>query len=140
MDNIEITASCHIAAQRGMEQLAKIVQALDLEVDESKTYMWSSDPEGRKAFRQSEINQKTWARDLGGQLQYTRRAANSVLTQKMENFKSRWRSVQRSPAPYHQKLRALKSTAWANTMHGASSATIGDENYEPLRTGALRAL
>lgn len=50
MDNIEITASCHHVAKQGMEQLATIVQALDLDVDQSKTYMWSSDPEGRKNF------------------------------------------------------------------------------------------
>lgn len=58
----------------------------------------------------------------------------------MEAFKPRWKEVHRSQAPYHQKLRALKSSAWANALHGSSSATIGDENYEPLRTGALRAL
>ena len=140
VDNIEITASCHNVAKHGMEQLANIVQALDLDVDQTKTYMWSTDPEGRKSFRQEGTNHKTSARDLGGQLQYTRQAANSVITQKMENFRPRWKSVQRSQAPYQQKLRALKATAWTNALHGASSATIGDENFEPLRTGALRAL
>ena len=78
-----------------MEQLAKIVQALDLDVDQNKTYMWSTDPEGRKTFRQEAINHKSSARDLGGQVQYTRQAANSVLTKKMESFKPRWKAVHR---------------------------------------------
>ena len=140
VDNIEITAEDHVVAQQGMQELSKIVQALDLDVDHSKTYMWSTDPEGRKHFRQIGTNQKNWARDLGGHVQYSRQATNSVITKKMEEFKPRWRSVQRSQAPYHQKLRAIKSVAWANTLHGISSANVGDENFEPLRTGALRAL
>lgn len=140
VDNIEITASSHHDAINGMEQLSKIVQALDLDVDSHKTYMWSTDPEGRKHFRQEGTNYKTWARDLGGQVQYTRQATNSVITQKMDSFKTRWKSVQRSQAPYKQKLKAFKVTAWTNALHGVSSATIGDENYEPLRTGAVRSL
>ena len=140
VDNIEITASDHVVANHGMKELSTIVGALDLDVDESKTYMWSSDPEARKWFRQEGTNQKTWARDLGGHVQYSRQTTNSVITKKMEDFKPRWKAVQRSQAPYYQKLRALKSVAWANTLHGISSASIGDENYEPLRTGAVRAL
>ena len=140
VDNIEITAKEHEEASKGMEELSKIIQALDLDVDQNKTYMWSTDSEARKRFRQEGTNYKTWARDLGGQVQYTRLATNSVITQKMDSFKPRWKSVQRSQAPYNQKLKAIKVSAWTNAMHGVSSANIGDENYEPLRTGAVRAL
>ena len=111
VDNIEITASNFVDAQNGMQQLSTIVRALDLDVDENKTYMWSTDPAGRKQLRQENIQQKTWARDLGGQVQYSRQATNCVITQKM-----------------------------VNALHGSSSVSIGDENYEPLRTGATRAL
>ena len=81
-----------------------------------------------------------WTRELGGHVQFSKQMTNSVITNRIKNFKSRWPDIARSQAPYTQKLKAIKMVAWPNALHGITSVHLGDEHYEHLRTGALRGL
>lgn len=140
VDNLELFTKDPLELMRSVNTLENILELLDLQVDKNKTYLWSTEGSFRIFFLQNGFNVKTAARDVGAHIQYNRVATNFTITQKIDAFKPRWKSLAISPAQYEQKLRAVKAVAWPNTMHGIASAHVGDPWYEDLRTGALRAL
>ena len=140
IDNHEIIAPTPEATARGFAALETILEVLDLPVDPAKSYVWSTTTSGRKSLQACNIPIVKSCRDLGGQMQYTRQSTNFVITQRIESFKTRWKDLTLSPAPYQQKLLAIRSVAWANVLHGVASAHLGPKHFEGLRTQALRAL
>ena len=140
VDNIEVTASTPTEVLQGCDALQTICGVLDLTLDSDKSIVWSTSPEGRKEFREGGHRPQAWARDLGGHVQYNRQNTNSVITDKIRKFKPRWGTLIRSKATYTQKLRAIKTAGYPNALHGISSVTLGDENYDELRTGGVRSL
>ena len=128
------------ATARGFAALETILTILDLPIDPSKSYVWATTTAGRKALQSSNVPIVKSCRDLGGQMQYTRQSTNFVITQRIEAFKPRWKDLTISPAPYRQKLFAIRAVAWTNTLHGIASAHLGTQHYDKLRTCAVKAL
>lgn len=140
VDNLELAAKEPHALLQGTKALTDILELLDLQVDKKKTYLWSTEGTFRKVFLNHGYQIKTAARDVGAHMQYTRQATNFTITQKIEAFQDRWKSLALSPATYEQKIRAIKAVAWPNMLHGISSAHLGDKWYEDMRTSSMRAL
>ena len=140
VDNLEITAHSVDQSVEALSQLEKVLTALDLKVDQAKTFMWANNSADRKHLRSMQQHTRLWARDLGGHMQYSRQSTNSTITSRICAFKERWRDIARSHAPYHQKLIAIKMVGWPNALHGVSSVHLSDEWFEELRTGAVRGL
>ena len=139
VDNLEITTSSASATMRSFTAMETILKVLELPIDYKKTYLWGNSTEARKFFQQTHQVKKS-CRDLGGQMQYTRAAANSAICNKIKQFQPRWQDLAMSHAPYPQKVMALKTVAWPNTLHGIASTHLGDQHYDGLRTAALQAL
>eukprot|EP00435_Cladocopium_sp_Y103_P002771 s4965_g1.t1 len=140
VDNMELAGQCPFNLMKAAQHLKDILELLDLAIDDKKTYLWSTEGHFRKVFIQNGYNVKTAARDVGAHMQYSRQTTNYTITQKIESFKDRWKSLALSPAAYEQKLRAVKAVAWPSTLHGVASVHIGDSWFEDLRTGSMRAL
>lgn len=140
VDNLEVTTNSTEHSVEALTELDNVLTALDLQIDQSKTFMWANNAKDRKNLRSQHQKTKLWARDLGGHVQYSRQNTNSVITKRISAFKERWKDIARSHAPYHQKLTATKMVAWPNALHGITSVHLSDEWYEELRTGALRGL
>lgn len=140
VDNMEVISNRAHLTREGLYQLRRITELLDIQLDEKKTVVWSNDKKERKYLRDSEHQVAMWTRELGGHVQFSKQMTNSVITNRIKNFKSRWPDIARSQAPYTQKLKAIKMVAWPNALHGITSVHLGDEHYEHLRTGALRGL
>ncbi len=104
VDNLEITAHSVDQSVEALSQLEKVLTALDLKVDQAKTFMWAINSADRKHLRSMQQHTRLWARDLGGHMQYSRQSTNSTITSRICAFKERWRDIARSHAPYHQKL------------------------------------
>ena len=145
VDNLEILSCSAERAIQGLEELLNFTRVLDVPVDHQKTYLWSTQPRGRKLFRQTphlagqyKILHK--ARDLGGHMAYTKQHTNSTITKRLEAMPDLWNQLARSVAPYSQKLRALKAKAWPLGLHGVAAATMADGFFTTLRTGAMRGL
>ena len=66
MDNIETITNSATTACESEEMLTQFCQLMDLEVDTSKSYCWSTTAQGRQIIREHERNSKLYARDLGG--------------------------------------------------------------------------
>ena len=140
VDNLELFSQEPTTLMKGVQALEDVLNLLDLQVDKSKTYLWSTTGKFRKVFLNHGFQVKTAARDIGAHVQYSRVATNFTITKKIEAFSDRWKSLALSPATYTQKLRALKAVSWPNMLHGIASAHLGDPWYEDMRTAALRAL
>ena len=140
VDNLELFCRDPFDLMQSTRKLEEILGLMDLEVDKNKTYLWSTNGAFRKVFILNGYNVKTAARDIGAHMQYTRQATNFTITQKIDSFKERWKSLALSPATYDQKLKAAKAVAYPNMLHGIASAHIGDPWFEDIRTAAMRAL
>ena len=140
VDNLEVTSHDAATTLNGFRALDTILRILDLPVDDEKSYVWANNATDRKFFAASPTQVTHSCKDLGGQMQYTRKCFNYVITSRIEKFKPRWKQLSNSPAGYTQKLLALRSVAWANVLRGAPSAHLGPKHFEGLRTHALRAI
>ncbi len=139
VDNIETLGHTAQDATDTFQSLTDFCNLLDLEVDQSKSFVWANNQQHRSELRQQELPVQSSARDLGGHMNYTRYAFNNTVTQKIGKFKSFWKKLARSSAPRYQKLRALKVSAWPNIFYSISTVTLGAHHFVPLRTQATRA-
>ena len=140
VDNIEITSPTLLITEECLHQLQEFARILDVEIDQKKTYLWSIDPAERKAMKSAGLSVKTWARDLGGHLQYCLCPTNSTITKKAEKMMPLWQKLARSLAPYGQKLRAVIAKAWPLVLHAVGSVHLSDDFFVPLRSGALKGM
>lgn len=113
--------------------------SMDLLLDASKTFFWSTDPTERAAFREQNKRIEQASRDLGGHVQYSRQTTNFTITQKISSL-DRWPQLARSKAPRSIKLRALRTAVWPNIFHGVASVHLGDTHHEHLRTSIMKCI
>ena len=138
VDNLEILSPSAEETSLALSHLDDFTQLMDIEIDTKKTIVWSNKSTGRKILRSQNFEVKHWMRDLGGHVQYSQLPTNSVIVQRIMDFKPRWKDLARSKASYAQKLRAIRSVAWPTAMHGISSIHLGEDHLDELRTGAMR--
>ena len=109
VDNLELLSPNADEAIKSLEELLQFTAVLDVQIDHSKTYLWSTQSGGRKVLRSSPIGQNSYrvahhARGLGGHMAYTKQQTNSTLIRRLEGMPDLWNQLARSMAPYQQKL------------------------------------
>ena len=136
VDNIEVTSSDASITRRSLESLVAFAEIIDVEIDDSKTYVWSTDSNSRRELRHHDLPIKRWARDLGGHIQYNRQTTNSTIVSRCMKLDPVWKQLGRSFAPYSQKLRAIRAKAWPQGLHGCASAHLSDDlfDHSPYRS------
>jgi hypothetical protein len=107
----------------------------DLAIDMTKTRLWSTDAEARKAFRQSQVCVTLAARNLGAHQNFSRHSHNAELQKRLTRMPQVWVRLKASHSPYKHKITALHMMAWPKALHGISVVHLGD-----LRSGASKAL
>ena len=140
VDNLELTAPDIPNLLAGFESMEHLLTALQIPLDTQKTYGWGTTPQTRKEIVEAQYLLQHSCRDLGGHMQYTKKATNQTITKRIADFKPRWKSLAISPASYQQKLMAARAVAWSQTLHGIASTVIDPAHFDTLRTEALRAL
>ncbi len=140
VDNIEITGNKVEDIESGLTGLQHFADIMDIQIDNKKTYVWSTDANDRKTLKHSNFVIKHWARDLGGHMQYTMQVTNATIATRCINMEPLWGRLARSPASYLQKLRACKAKAWPAGLHAIGSVHLADEHFVKLRTGVARGL
>ena len=140
VDNIEILDSDASGVIDAFTSLKDFCSLLDSEVDEKKTYMWSTSSHSRKELASTDHNVEYSARDLGGHMQYSAYKTNVTVRSKCEALQELWPKLNRSPAPREHKLRALAAVAWAGALHGCATVHMNGTIYERMRAGAMQAI
>ena len=139
VDNIEFVGPDSQSTKEGLTSLTRFSEAMDVLVDQDKTYTWSTQGGDRQSLKQ-ECKVVYNARDLGGHMQYCLRSTNSTVTQKCTMLEPLWGRLARSLATYKLKLQAIKTKAWPCCLHAISSVHMADEVFSKLRTGATKGL
>ena len=140
VDNIELTGTKVDNIENGLIGLQKFADLMDIQIDDKKTYVWSTDANDRKTLKHSNFIIKHWARDLGGHMQYTMQVTNATVATRCNQMEPLWGRLARSPATYLQKVRACKAKAWPAGLQAIGSVHLADEHFEKLRTGMIRGL
>eukprot|EP00438_Fugacium_kawagutii_P015307 Skav221896 [mRNA] locus=scaffold1395:707190:712031:+ [translate_table: standard] len=138
VDNWELVSTSAVHLTQAFLAIQSFVQAMDLLIDDKKTFFWSTEPQARARFKDQNRKLEAYSRDLGGHVQYSRQTTNAVITQKIDSFQERWVWFARSHASRAQKLRAVVSSAWPNVLHAVSSVHLGDQHLAHLRTAVAR--
>ena len=127
-------------AIRQLEIVLSFAKMTDLTVDRRKTYGWSTSASVRRAFREANIPVQHAARDLGAHISYTKQFSNSTVSSRLSALDDFWSALHRSPAPYAQKIQALRTVAWPRGLHAISSAPLGRSKWISVRSKAVQAV
>ena len=136
VDNWELTGPNADAVLRALDGLHALCHAMDMVIDDSKSYTWSVSATQRKQLRDQNLQVKLAARDLGGHVQYSQVVTNSSITDRCEKIKKVWGRLARSLAPYRQKVQALRTKAWASCLHGVCLGSSWGRPFPTLAYGS----
>ena len=120
--------------------LDRFVHAVDLQLDNKKTFAWSLDNEGRKQLRQQGFVVKLGARNLGAHVQLSRKHTNATCQERLQSVQALWPRLRLSACTYSAKLHAIKMAGWPRALHAISANTLGLASFHALRTGAMKGL
>ena len=126
--------------QSVLHSLRAFVQALSMEIDESKSFVWATDSESRAALRQGSLPVVLSAKELGAHLNFCWKQGNANLVARIESMQYTWKQLRASLCPYKFKISALKVLAWPRSLYGISTVHLGYHHYSKLRSNALRGL
>ena len=125
---------------QGLNVTRCFCEALALELDDSKTYVWSTDSSTRRVLRQLELKVQDTARELGGIVSFGPATRNKPLVQRCESLAPVFAALARSKAPWPFKVAVLPAKFWSMALHGISGVPAPADLLQRLRTQAVRAL
>ena len=140
VDDWSIVLSDVTFAQEALDSAIQFTQALDLSIDKSKTFSWSSHIETRKALRALGHRVVGSCRELGAHLTFTRQITNRTLGTRLSELQDFWSKLRVSPCTFLQKLQLIHRVAWPRALHAVSAVVVGKKRFAALRTCYLRAV
>ena len=117
-----------------------VVEALDLQLDRAKSFVWASLTRDRLCLRDAPIQIALAARDLGAHQNFCRKAGNKTVVDRITSMQQLWMVLRACHSPYRLKAQALQQLAWPKALHGISIVRVGNQHFRSLRTGATKAL
>lgn len=123
-----------------LRSLEKFVQAVDLQLDQRKTYAWSLTAQGRQILREQGFAVVLAAKNLGAHVQFSRKHTNSSLMERVLAMADVWPRLRLSACRYSAKVRALLVAAWPRALHAVATTTLSDAAFHSLRAGAVKGL
>ena len=140
VDNWEVIVRQEHLLEPAFARLDRFVKMLDLQLDEKKTYFWSTSPNVRARLRQEGKLVRSGARDLGAHVAYTRQLANSTLTNRIAELETFWEKLLGAAGGFAQKVRVVLTAAWPRALHASAAVVVGRRHLEWLRTCYMKAL
>ena len=120
--------------------LLEFAQALDLEIDKRKSFVWAAQSKDRKALQSGPLKVHMASKALGAHHNFTRKKGNKAIVDRVHLMQGLWTKLRSSASPYAIKIRALTQVAWPRSFYGISVVFLGKAHFTKLRTGALRGL
>ena len=114
--------------------------AMDLELDLSCFYAWSSSPSGRRELKNKGFKISLSNRDLGGQVTYCKQLRNRVLLDRIDQTIPYFGKLRVSTLSTSIKIVNIKQVLWPRALHGCEAVQLGDQHIHKLRSQAMRAL
>ncbi|CAE7393753.1 Pol [Symbiodinium sp. CCMP2592] len=126
--------------QVALQAVSEFVRGWDLAMDPAKSVHWATRAEDRRLLRRSGVSVAHSARNLGGNMVFTRARRLSTISDRIASLQDLWPRLAVSPSPLKQKLLALTASAWPKALHGVSATSLSDDTFATLRAGASRGL
>lgn len=120
--------------------LTQFIEALDLLLDQKKTFVWSTSSQGRQCLRDQGFTVVDSCRMLGAHVQTTRKHTNATQMVRIHALQSMWPKLKLSASPYELKIRAIRVAAWPKGLHAIASTTVSLQTFSNLRSGAMKGL
>lgn len=140
VDNWDFITWSADAAIQQLSLLEGFCKQVDLTVDRTKTFGWSTCPSIRKQLRGSHIPVQYQSRDLGAHVGMSRQHTNRTQTDRLADLASLWTQLANSKASYAQKVRVLKTVAWPRGLHAIANSNVGDTHWVSARRKATKAV
>lgn len=140
VDNLELLAGSIGGLQHGVLTMQVWTEMWKLDLDEEKSYIWTTEAETRKEARVLGWDVTRSAKDLGAQLNYGKSNSIRVQTQRFESLAPIWMKLKRCLASSWQKQRLLRQAIWPKAFYGVSVCSLGWTHLKALRTEAMKAL
>ena len=139
VDNWEVVLNSPELIGAAYDRLCAFVGLLDLELDEGKTFCWSTSATHRHRLRQEGFKVQLDAKDLGAHVVYSRQIANRFLAKRVSDLGSFWSLFEATPGRHALKVRVLMTSAWPRAFHACSSVVIGRRILDRLRGICLKS-
>ena len=138
VDNWEVLVGSPEAACKALDSVLDFAKQLDLSVDLSKTFFWSTSAQSRKALRARGHAVRLSTKDA--HMIYGRQISNGAQLQRIEDLAGFWDRLAKAKGHHKDKVRVVVTAAWPRAFHACSAVMIGRKHYVKLRTLVLRAL
>ena len=140
VDNWEVRSSDVKATCDAFQYMQEYADMIDVTLDVAKTSFWAVCPQDRAYLRENHKDVVNHIRDLGGQLNFTRRFSNQTIRARLAKIKSFWSMLSRSCAPQEHKLRAICTVAWPRCLHAVSTVALGIDHITKLRAAIMTSM
>ena len=125
---------------QGSECYIMLLRCLDLQLDESKSYTWTTTGSHKAALQILGYPVLDAARELGGIMSFGPATRNRALVDRITSLSPLWEALRRSRAPLHYKLAVLPAKFWSKALHGIAACPLSGTHIQKLRVQATRAL
>ena len=140
VDDWHVLASSPSALEHIWDSVMGFSKALDLDVDEKKSFVWATHSQDRKALQGGSLKVHLASKALGAHHNFSRKKGNKAIVDRVAQMQSLWSKLRSSASPYAVKVKALLQVAWPRAFYGISVVFLGKAHFQKLRTGALRGL
>ena len=140
VDNFELVCDRVLDLDFSSRQLDRFCQLLDLSVDQTSLYAWSTCPNGRRELKDKGFTISLGNRDLGGQVTYCRQLRNRVLTDRMQAVYPFFAKLRNVNLPQGAKKANILQCLWPRALHGCEAVKVGSQHFDKLRSGVMQAL
>lgn len=123
-----------------LSSIRNFTGAVDLLLDDKKTYAWCLDSSSRKSLRSQGIQVRQSAKVLGAQMHFSRKHFAHVIHERIKELQPMWQKLRDSLSPYKTKINAIRMAAWPRGLHGIASTHLGTSCFGPLRSAAMKGL
>ncbi len=140
VDNWEATSTDPQDTNEALGIMLEFTKLIDVELDGTKSFVWSTQPDERSFFKAQGHQVMSSARDLGGHLNYNRQNTLHTIRARLTEIRELWVWLAKSCAPLPQKLKALECVAWPRCLHSIPTLHIAEAHFCRLRSAAVKSL
>ena len=140
VDNLELISLSLPALVQSVDSLRSFCQCLDISIDESCLYAWSTCSAGRHELKIRGFQVNRGTRDLGGQVDYTAQLQNKVLTNRIDETLPWFISLRSSSHPVKVKMLNITQVLLPRGLHACEAIIVGSAHLKRLRSHVMKAL
>ena len=113
---------------------------LRLSLHDEKTFVWELTTSLRKTLAQLGFPCVFDANELGASMTYGVKIRNRLFKGRGLGMEDKWQRLQRSMAPFSQKITMLPKVCWPKALHGSPACVFSDGHLLKLRRMVTKAL